>query len=71
MLLWLGAGTREALVRRDRLAPQDRLILFRKIRSRFGEIARFPETATDHLTDEQYVRNVVTALFEAKSVLKR
>lgn len=62
---------REALVRRDRFAPQERLMLFREIRSRFSEIARFPEAATDHLTDEQYVRNVVAALFEIRNPLKR
>lgn len=62
---------REALARRDRLAPKERLTLFSEIRSQFSKIARFSDTATDHLTDEQYVRDVVAALFEPRSPLSR
>lgn len=57
-----------ALARRDRLNPADRLTLFHQIRSRFEAIARFPESATDYLADEQYVRNIIAALFERKKL---
>ena len=60
--------SREALARRDRLSSSARLALFREIRARFTGIARFPEGATDHLTDEQYVRNVMAALFDRKKL---
>ena len=58
--------SREALSRRDRLAPEGRLTLFREIRTHFSAIAVFPEAAVEHLTDEQYVRNVIAALFEKR-----
>ena len=62
---------REALDRRDRLAPQQRIVLFRDIRSHFEEIVRFPDSATEHLSDEQYVRNVIAGLLASRAGVKR
>jgi uncharacterized RDD family membrane protein YckC len=53
----------QALLRRDQLDPSARLDLFRDVASHFKQRAQFPQEATDGLTDEQYVRNVVEMLF--------
>lgn len=53
----------KALFRRDELKPQARTILFNKIASYFKTIVTFPQEATDGISDEQYVRNIVEVLF--------
>ncbi|UCF91363.1 MAG: RDD family protein [Desulfobacterales bacterium] len=53
----------QALVRRDELIPQARVELFRDLASYFKPIVEFPPEVTDGISDEQYVRNVVDALF--------
>lgn len=53
----------QALLRRNELDPPARAELFRDIASHFRSIVAFPQEATDGLSDEQYVRNVVDALF--------
>jgi len=57
----------QALLRRDELDPQARIELFREIASHFQSIVTFPQEATDGLSDEQYVRNAVDALFRAQT----
>jgi uncharacterized RDD family membrane protein YckC len=54
----------EALRRRDGLEPSARLFLFGELAAGFKALVEFPEDATLHLTDEQYVWNVVEILFE-------
>lgn len=61
----------QALLRRDRLAPQSRVELFEQIASHFRSIVEFPEEATYGITDEQYVRNIVDVLFRASPHKKR
>lgn len=55
----------QALLRRDILAPQSRVELFAEVARHFRSVVEFPAEATDGLTDEQYVRNVVDSLFRA------
>ncbi len=56
----------QALMRRDELDPVERVTLFEQIANHFREVLRFPQEATDGITDEQYVRNVVDVLFRTK-----
>ena len=53
----------QALLRRDDLEPQSRVALFETIAAHFKSIVSFPTEATDGLSDEQYIRNVVDALY--------
>jgi uncharacterized RDD family membrane protein YckC len=53
----------QAVLRRDQLEPLARIELFRMIANHTKEAVEFPQEATDGLTDEQYVRNVVELLF--------
>jgi len=55
-----------ALLRRDSLEPEARVSLFAELAEHFREVVRFPEAATDGLSDEQYVRNVVDSLYRAR-----
>jgi uncharacterized RDD family membrane protein YckC len=56
----------QALVRRDGIEPQARLELFQELASHFKQIVTFPQEATEGISNEQYVRNVVDALFRSK-----
>jgi len=53
----------QALVRRDELEPESRLSLFETVAAHFKSLVTFPSEATDGLSDEQYIRNVVDALY--------
>ena len=53
----------QALLRRDRLEPAARLELFGSLAGHLREQVRFPHEATEGITDEQYVRNVVDLLY--------
>jgi len=55
-----------ALIRRDEFEPGARVALFASIVSYFKTIVSFPAEATDGLSDERYVRNIVDALFRPK-----
>jgi len=57
----------QALVRRDEFEPQDRIQLFQSIVNYFKSIITFPQEATDSISDEQYIRNLVDALYRPKS----
>ena len=57
----------QALVRRDEFDPQARVELFEGIVSYFKTIVSFPPEATDGISDEQYVRNIVDALYRKKT----
>lgn len=56
----------QAILRRNELDPEARVDLFGKIACHFRSIVSFPEEATDGITDEQYVRNVVDIIFATK-----
>ncbi len=58
----------QALLRRDQLDAQARVELFSEIASHFKAIVNFPNEAVYGIPDEQYVRNVVDALFRVHSM---
>ena len=55
----------QALVRRDEFEPGSRVALFESLAAHFKSIVAFPAEATDGLSDEQYIRNVVDALYRS------
>jgi uncharacterized RDD family membrane protein YckC len=57
----------QALLRRDRFEPVARVELFAEIAAHFRAKVQFPPEATDGITDEQYLRNVVDVIFRAAS----
>ena len=56
----------QALIRRDGFEPRSRVELFQGIVNHFKSVVSFPAEATDGISDEQYLRNVVDALFRTK-----
>jgi uncharacterized RDD family membrane protein YckC len=52
-----------AVLRRDRLDADARVRLFADLAAHFRTLVEFPQAATDGLSDEQYIRNVVDTLF--------
>jgi len=56
----------QALIRRDELEPDSRIAFFESLARHFKSMARFPTEATDGISDEQYVRNVVESLYRTK-----
>ncbi len=54
-----------AILRRNNLDASARLHVFSQIASHFKTLIEFPPEATDGLSDEQYVRNVVDVLFRS------
>ena len=63
------AESSQSIVRRDDLDPQARIALFRELTAYFKTIVSFPQEATEGLSDEQYVRNVVEAVFRPRATL--
>ena len=57
----------QALVRRDEFEPHARVQLFRRIVNYFKTIVTFPQETIDGLSDEQYIRNLVDALYRPKT----
>jgi uncharacterized RDD family membrane protein YckC len=55
-----------ALMRRDMLEPQARLELFGELSAHLKAAVQFPPEATEGITDEQYVRNVVDVLYRTR-----
>lgn len=53
----------QAIIRRDSLLPDARVELFEDLAKHFKSLVEFPQEATDGVTDEQYVRNVVDVIF--------
>ena len=56
----------QALIRRDQFEPRSRVELFQGIVNHFKSVVSFPAEATDGISDEQYLRNIVDALFRTK-----
>jgi hypothetical protein len=57
----------QALLWRDEFEPQARVELFKEIADHFRPIAEFPPEATDGMTDEQYIRNLVDILYRTRA----
>lgn len=55
----------QALMRRNELLPEARVSLFDEIAAHFKSKVAFPQEATEGVSDEQYVRNVVDVLFKS------
>jgi uncharacterized RDD family membrane protein YckC len=53
-----------ALLRREELNPASRLDVYAQLASHFREKVKFPQEATDGLSDEQYIRNVVDVVYK-------
>ena len=56
----------QALLRREDFDPSARIELFSELSAYFRSKVTFPAEATDGVTDEQYVRNVVDALYRVR-----
>ena len=56
----------QALLRRQRLQPRQRVELFGELAAYFRNLVPFPQQATEGLSDERYVRNVVALLFQSQ-----
>ena len=54
-----------ALLRREDLDPGARIGLYHDLAEYFREMVSFPEEATQGISDEQYLRNVVDVLFRS------
>ena len=54
----------QSLVRRDQLDAASRLAVFQDLASHFRRLVVFPPEVIETLGDEQYVRNVVEALYK-------
>ena len=57
----------QAVMRREEIEPDARIELFNDIVSYFKTVVEFPQEATDGISDEQYLRNVVDALYRTKA----
>jgi uncharacterized RDD family membrane protein YckC len=66
-----GGVALQALLRRDELDPSARVALFRELAAGFKTLVSFPEDATEGLSDEQYIRNVVSSVFVSSLSRKR
>jgi len=56
------AVTFDDLLRRDQFEPDARLALYADLASRFRAEAEFPVAATEDLSEEQYLRNVLAVI---------
>jgi hypothetical protein len=56
----------EALLRRDSLDPNARLEVFGDLAAYFRPLVPYPAAATEQLSDEQYVRDVVEVVYQAR-----
>jgi uncharacterized RDD family membrane protein YckC len=53
----------QMILRRDAMEPQQRLALFAEVAGQLREVVPFPPAVVENLSDEQYVRAVVQALW--------
>jgi uncharacterized RDD family membrane protein YckC len=54
----------ETIVRRDKIQPAARLVLFREFGEYLKNVVSYPAEIVEQLSDEQYVRNTVDVLFQ-------
>jgi len=57
----------QALLRRDEFDPVARIELFSDLAAHFRAKADFPAEATDGITDEQYLRNLVDVIYRTRT----
>lgn len=56
-----------ALLRREQFDPLERASLFEELADHFRSLVEFPVEASEGVTDEQYVRNVVDSLYRKRT----
>jgi hypothetical protein len=56
----------QSLVRRDQFDPVDRIQCFGELAAHFRAKIEFPAEATDGITDEQYLRNIVDVMYRTR-----
>jgi len=56
----------EAILRREEIVPEKRILLFEQLASYFKKLVPFPEVAVEGISDEQYLRNIIQVLFFKK-----
>ena len=56
----------QSLLRRDEFDPPSRVQLFRELAAHFQAKVAFPSEATDGVTDEQFLRNVVDVIYRTR-----
>ena len=56
----------QAILRRDEFEPRARAELFTRLGQYFRSIVEFPPETVEHITDEQYLRNVVDTVFRSR-----
>jgi uncharacterized RDD family membrane protein YckC len=57
----------QSLLRREEFDPVSRVELFGELAAHFHAKVEFPAEATDGVTDEQFLRNVVDVIYRAKN----
>lgn len=55
----------QAILRRDEFEPRARAVLFARLGGHFRALVEFPPESVEHITDEQYLRNVVDTVFRS------
>jgi uncharacterized RDD family membrane protein YckC len=55
----------QAILRRDEFEPRARAELFARLGEHFRSLVEFPPDVVEHITDEQYLRNVVDIVFRS------
>jgi uncharacterized RDD family membrane protein YckC len=58
----------QAILRRDEFDPPARVVLFARLAEHFRSLVEFPPESVEHITDEQYLRNVVDTVFRRRSL---
>jgi uncharacterized RDD family membrane protein YckC len=61
----------QAMLRRDRLEARARVELFDEIAARFHSLVQFPPEATEGLSPEQYVGNVLDVVFRPRTARRQ
>jgi uncharacterized RDD family membrane protein YckC len=56
----------QAILRRDEFEPRARAELFARLGAHFRSLVEFPPDSVEHITDEQYLRNIVDTVFRTR-----
>jgi len=56
----------QAILRREEFEPRARAELFSRLGAHFRSLVEFPPDSVEHITDEQYLRNVIDTIYRAR-----
>lgn len=56
----------QAILRRDEFEPRARAELFARLGEHFRALVEFPPESVEHITDEQYLRNVIDTVYRSR-----